>query len=502
VLALTLWSAAQAWRWAARLLAVAALVLALAPAAHAGGNERELTVMTFNIWYGGVQVDFGQVARAIRRADADIVGVQEPEGNLRRLAAASGLPHVDESLHLISRYPLFAVERNGLRMAYAAVDLDHVVAIANLHLTCCPYGPEEAAAGRRAGKVLALERSLRLPEIRPYIRALGPLARRGTPTFLTGDFNSPSHLDWTAAMARADPKRVPYPLAWPVSVALARAGFRDSYREAHPDPTADPGLTWTPGTPAPRIRKQETLDRIDWVMAAGPSRTLAAKLVGETGGPDVEVGVSPFGSDHRAVASSFAVSTRKAPPLVSADPRVVERGRRVTLRYTQTNAGGGRAVGILRPGSRRPLMTIPVYDASDHLAAYFGTGTLRPGRYRAALLDGKGRITAAYPFWVEARGTRPQVRPSAKQYKPGAPIRIRWAGAPANRLDWIGIYPAGGDLYAYLGFKYTGARPSGRLSFTQTDLGKLAPGDYRATLMLDDGYSVLAQTRFTVTRRR
>ena len=147
-------------------------------------------------------------------------------------------------------------------------------------------------------------------------------------------------------------------------------------------------------------------------------------------------------------------------------------------------------------------MTIPVYDASDHLAAYFGTGSLRPGRYRAALLDGRGRIQAAYPFWVEARGTRPQVRTSAKRYKPGAPIRVRWAGAPANRLDWIGIYPDGSDLYGYLGFKYTGAKPSGRLSFTRADLGKLAPGSYRATLMLDDGYSVLAHTRFTVTRRR
>ena len=502
MLALTLWSAAQARRWAAALLGLAGLLLALAPAAGAAPSERELTVMTFNIWYGGTQVDFGQVARSIRRADADIVGVQEPEGNLRRLAAASGLPHVDESLHLISRYPLFAVERDGLRMAYAALDQDHVVAIANLHLTCCPYGPEEVAAGKRARKVLALERSLRLPEIRPYIRALAPLARRGTPTFLTGDFNSPSHLDWTAAMARADPKRVRYPLAWPVSAALARAGFRDSYREAHPDPVAAPGLTWTPGTPPPRIRKQETVDRIDWVMSSGPARTLAAKLVGETGGPDVEVGVSPFGSDHRAVASTFAVNARKAPPLVSADPRVVERGRRVTLRYTQTRAGGGRAVGILRDGSRRPLMTIPVYDASDHLAPYFGTETLRPGRYRAAVFDGKGRITATSPFWVERRGTRPGVRTSATRYEPGAPIRVRWSGAPGNRLDWVGIYPAGGDLYGYLGFKYTGARPSGRLSFTQADLGKLPPGRYRATLMLDDGYSILAETPFTVTRRR
>jgi endonuclease/exonuclease/phosphatase family metal-dependent hydrolase len=455
--------------------------------------------MTFNIWYGGVQVDFRQVARSIREVGADVVGVQEPEGNLRRLAAATGLPYVDDSLHLISRYPLFAVERRGLRLAYVALDLDHVVAVGNLHLTCCPYGPEEAAAGKRARQVLALERSLRLPEIRPYIRSLGPLARRGVPAFLTGDFNSPSHLDWTEAVALARPQRVPYPLAWPVSRALARAGFRDSYRQAHPDPVATPGYTWTPGTPAPRIRRRETLDRIDWVMAAGPARTLAARLVGETGGPDVEVGVSPFGSDHRAVASTFSVTPAPAPPLVSAEPRVVTRGKRVSVRYTGTAGGPGRQIAILRGSSRKPLMSIPIYDASDHLASYFGTSTLRPGAYRAALLRGNGSVAASYRFWVEAPRTEPAITTTRRLFARGEPIELGWAGAPANRLDWVGIYRAGaGDLYGYLGFKYTGARPTGRMSFTAADLGTLKPGRYRATLMLDDGYSVLADTSFRV----
>jgi hypothetical protein len=36
------------------------------------------------------------------------------------------------------------------------------------------------------------------------------------------------------------------------------------------------------------------------------------------------------------------------------------------------------------------------------------------------------------------------------------------------------------------------------MSFTRADLGALRPGRYRATLMLDDGYSVLAQARFRV----
>jgi endonuclease/exonuclease/phosphatase family metal-dependent hydrolase len=468
-----------------------------APPAGAGQAGRELTVMTFNVWYGGVQVDFAQVTRAIRRAGADIVGVQEPEGNLRRLAAATGMPYVDDSLHLISRYPLYAVGSGTERFAYAALDLDHVVAIGNVHLTCCPYGPEEAAAGKGPRRVLALERSLRLPEIRPYLRTLGPLDERGMPSFITGDFNSPSHLDWTEAVAQARPGRVPFALDWPVSSALDRAGFRDSYRLAHPDPVATPGYTWTPGTPPPRIRRRETLDRIDWVMAAGPARTLASRLVGEAGGPDVDIGLDPYGSDHRAVASTFAVTPGRAPALVSAEPRVATRGERVSVRYTRSAGSAGRKIAILR--GRRPVASIPIYDASDHLASYFGTRTLRPGAYRAALLRGDGSVAASYRFWIEAPGTRPAIRATRSGFARGRPIRVRFRGAPANKLDWIGIYRAGeDDLYGYLGFKYTGARPSGRMSFTTADLGTLAPGRYRATLMLDDGYSVLADTTFRV----
>jgi len=344
--------------------------------------------------------------------------------------------------------------------------------------------------------VLALERSLRLPEIRPYQRTLGPLAGRGVPSFITGDFNSPSHLDWTEAVAQARPERVPFALDWPVSRALARAGFRDSYRQAHPDPVATPGYTWTPGTPPPRIRRRETLDRIDWVMTAGPARTLASRLVGEAGGPDVDIGLDPYGSDHRAVASTFAVSPG-APALVSTEPRVATRGQRISVRYTQTGGGAGRKIAILR--GRRPVASIPIYDASDHLASYFGTRTLRPGAYRAAVLRGNGSVAASYRFWIEAPGTRPAIRSTRSSFARERPIRLRFRGAPANKLDWIGIYRAGeDDLYGYLGFKYAGARPSGRMTFTSTDLGTLAPGRYRATLMLDDGYSVLADTTFRI----
>jgi hypothetical protein len=105
---------------------------------------------------------------------------------------------------------------------------------------------------------------------------------------------------------------------------------------------------------------------------------------------------------------------------------------------------------------------------------------------------------------VLARDAEPRIRTSRRVYAPGQPVRLRWSGMPGNRFDWVGIFAAGRtlDLYGYLGFSYLGALPSGRLSMTTADLGKLAPGRYVAGLFLDDGYALLARTSFRIGFQR
>ena len=61
-----------------RLAALLATLAALALAAPAAAEP--LTVMTFNVWYGGVQVDFDRVGNAIEAAGADVVGSRSPRG--------------------------------------------------------------------------------------------------------------------------------------------------------------------------------------------------------------------------------------------------------------------------------------------------------------------------------------------------------------------------------------------------------------------------------------
>lgn len=458
-----------------------------------------LNVMSFNVWYGGNAVDFGQVGAAIRKAEADVVGLQEPEGNTRRIAEAAGLPYVDESLHLISRYPLYAAERGGVRFAYVAVDPDNVAAIANVHLTATPYGPQMVRDGESGDEVIDTERGVRLPEITPYLDPLAGLAEEGVPVFLTGDMNAPSHLDWTEETARSR-EQVKFPVQWPVSKALAGAGIRDSYREAHPDPAANPGITWTPGTPPPVVRDGEPLDRIDFVMASGPAKTLDSRLVGEEGGPDVEVGVSPWPSDHRAVVSAFGVDAAPTPALVDADPRVLEKGERVTVRFALPDRDENRKIGIMPGGGDEPLLSLPIYRGRDHVAAMFGTAGLETGRHRAVLLNADGSAAATSDFWVQAEDAVPEVEVAGQTLAPGEPVEVAWRNAPGNHRDWVGIYKAGDpDLYNYFGFLYTGGMPEGEIEFTGQDLsGGLKPGRYEARLLLDDGYAQLAAAPFTV----
>ena len=251
-------------------LVLSCLTLASLPAR--ADDPVRIKVLSFNIWYGGDQVSFDAVIKAIQLANADVVGLQEPDGRTAEIAARAGYPYVDTRRHILSRYPLFesgagetlateappystaGLDPDALHV-WALVAPGKVVALANTHLTSDPYGPELLRDGAPPADVLTNETDTRLPEAEALIAGLAPVIATGAPVLVTGDFNSPSHRDWTGDRA----------LAWPVSTAMEAAGFTDTFRAANPDPTTSPGLTWTPGRPAPFIPDGETLDRIDFI---------------------------------------------------------------------------------------------------------------------------------------------------------------------------------------------------------------------------------------------
>lgn len=475
-----------------------------------------LRVMSFNVWYGGEQVSLAKVGEAIRAADADIVGVQESDGNLYRIAEAAGMPYVDPRRRLISRWPLFdsgvgeRTQRGESLYSTTGLDPDalhawvmvrpgKVVAVSNVHLSSDPSGLEIARTGGKLAEVLALEHRSRAAEAKP-LAALAKVAADGTPVFLTGDFNTPSHLDWTEAARRANPD-IPYAVVWPTTKLLADAGLRDSFREAHPDPVKDPGITWTPGTPHPVPPPSPGLDRIDLILSAGRTTTIASQVVGERGGPGVGIEVFPWPSDHRAVVSTFRVIPSPAPAMISVTPRRVFAGGTFLLRTFDPTGDKWNAAIVRRGGAPKDaLMSINDLPNGYQRTILLGTEALSPGHYDALLLGNGGTVLKRHAFKVAAADSKPSITVLDASVRRGAPLRFQWRDAPGDLRDWIGIYAAGdADVMRYLGFTYTEAMfdGEGRIAASGED-GPLPPGEYELRLMHDETYVALSRARFTV----
>ena len=151
--------------------------------------------------------------------------------------------------------------------------------------------------------------------IKGILAGMAPfLAERDeVPILAAGDFNSHSHLDWTAATGGwfgHEGRTVP----WPVSIKMAEAGFRDVYRMLRPDPAVDYGGT----VPVPGVGGMAAYPpmflRLDYVYAAGSRlRPVSIEIIsGNYHRPFTWQGrsFSAFPADHSALLAHFAVETR------------------------------------------------------------------------------------------------------------------------------------------------------------------------------------------------
>jgi endonuclease/exonuclease/phosphatase family metal-dependent hydrolase len=469
---------------------------------NAQTEPAELRIMTFNIWLGGELVNFGKVIEAIEKSGADIVGLQEATGNTLRLADALGW-YANERTQIISRFPLIDPPGSEGYYVFAQLAPGQVAAVANVHLPSDPYGPYLVRDGSSLEEVLENEQATRMPMLEPVLTKLSELSQTGMPVLLTGDFNSPSHLDWIEGLAEVR-EEVKYPVAWPVTVAVEEAGFIDTYRAAHPDPVEEPGVTWTYGYPYPRLRENEVIDRIDLVFATSNIEVMGSDIVGPGGSPNADIEVTPFPSDHRGVVSTVRLTPVEPPLFVAADKRRIVQGEPIVIRYHAPNGeDSDRIVLVKSEGDavNDALMSLPPYEADFFGAVTFGSATLEPGLYDAVLLSENTEEVSRNSFWIVAPNATPSLSTDKSSYSEGEAITVTWDNAPALRWDWLGIYAADdADLYNYLGFLYTGASVSGSATFDSEVIGEamLPPGDYEVRLMLDDGYQVLGSSHFTV----
>ena len=485
------------------------------PAAAGDPAPIRIRVMSFNIQYGAYYSTIDAVVNAIERADADVVGLQEAFGKTRRIARLLGW-YASPRLHMVSRFPI--VHPDGSRVAgspggripegawaYLLLGDGAVAAIAQTHTPWWPSGMYAMLQGEDETEVLAREQG-KMDWTQPHLDAVaGPIAA-GMPTFFVGDLNTPSHLDWTQEAVDTlgwqpptlDPPGERFVVEWPLTVAMQDAGFTDTYREANPDPIAEPGFTYCVRF-FPACGHWDTWDRIDYVYSAGPIGIVRSQVVGE-GGPFTEIRSRPWPTDHRAVVSTVDVTPVEPEPFAAPLDERVWLGHRVRIAF-HDDASPGRTIGLWArggdPESDPPTFggAVPVPDAADDGIVPIDTDAGGPGDYTAALLEGGSVVATASVSLVE-RGAPAMVATADRRYDQGDPIRVEWTGAPGNGYDWLALNrdcfdPGSCPLRQW---RYIDGNVNGAVRFTRGSEGvwPLRPGRYAVSLCVDDDYVCVA----------
>ena len=160
--------------------------------------------------------------------------------------------------------------------------------------------------------------------IRLFIEQAKKDRAAGYTIILGGDFNEPSHQDWTEETKDLYDHHG-FVIPWTVPVLLDEAGLKDAYREFYPDVLNYPGFTYpsdNPAKPADKITwapKADERDRIDYIWYY-PEKGLKVKDAAIFGpknsivpGPRVQETskdkfIEPLGvwpTDHKGVLVTF-----------------------------------------------------------------------------------------------------------------------------------------------------------------------------------------------------
>lgn len=287
------------------------------------GEAAEVRVMSFNLWHGGDagKQPLSQTTKVIQAAQADIVGLQETAGqepskgagrpdHASKLAEMLGWHYYDQGdrTAILSRHPI-VTKNPGKWGVTIRLPSGREVWMFNAHLSHAPYQPYQllgipyanAPFIKTADEAVSEARKARGAQVERLLIELKPALASGLPVFLTGDFNEPSHLDWTARAVAAG--KCPIAVEFPSTLTITQAGMQDAFRTMFADEVAHPGLTWTPTT-LPTDPKDRH-DRIDYVFFAGAGiRVNACEIVGEAKGTS-DIIVHPYPSDHRSVVATM-----------------------------------------------------------------------------------------------------------------------------------------------------------------------------------------------------
>lgn len=310
----------------------------LATTAHAATHK--LTLLQINILNaGGNDAGFKQTIKIMKASKADIIAVSEvradstdennpgPTGPsiAAKLGKAMGYYYYDQSGFyeadkartgdhpaiwanaVLSKYPLgegsplgLGVEINvdGRKIHVFSLNLDYKpyppYQINNIEYEGYPFIKTEKEAVHYAN--IAHEAAVK--ELTTEIKTV---AKNSEAVFVLGDFNEPSHRDWTKKAVAA--KLHPVAVAWPTTKTLEKLGFVDTYRAIHKDEVQKPGFTWTPTTA--ENDPQDHHDRIDFIFARAKNLKVNNSLILGEKSERADIVITPWPTDHRAVVTEL-----------------------------------------------------------------------------------------------------------------------------------------------------------------------------------------------------
>jgi endonuclease/exonuclease/phosphatase (EEP) superfamily protein YafD len=482
--------------WTAALLLIFSINLHAAGPGGGGGGGGVVTtlkVLTFNGW-DHLSQGVAQVANDIKTTGADIVGLQECNGtDAAKLCSQLGTgwnfvqDYVAGDYTIISRYPILkrigaTDDPYGGIGATIELSPNQRVHFFNSHLNWTPYGPYQLVVdGMSTIQVISSENSVRVPGQNQVLNMAAPYVAIAEPTFYVGDFNAPSDLDYSPAVA------------WPTSVNPRNAGFTDSYFQLHPNNPKkwagqflinDPGITWSPhGDP------YNCFDRIDFVYYSNGEAT-------PTSSSEMTVATS----DHRIVLTTFSIAL-PARTAKASNPIPANTGTGALRHPLLTWIGGSGATSYdVYLGTTSPGTFVGNFTDSKYLPAMLGRST----RYywRVDTHTSSGIVTG--DIWSFTTSSSGGVNPSKAIFAKNETITVNFDGGASN-TDWIGLYKKGSGYgwdSASLSWKYLNnsqtapktAVSSGSITLT----GQRSAGEYVIRFFKSDGYKLHDDVNVTV----
>jgi len=273
-------------------------------------DTASIKVMTWNIWHGGLhgdkEHDFEKdsantknVVLVLKEENPDIIFMQETYCCGMEIAKQAGYTFSwrgSSNLSIHSKYPI--IDTINIYRAFnshaVVIDVDgvHILCV-NIWLHYLPayfldieeLSPDSLILG---------EGETRLKEITAILHNIDSLQKvYKMPVIMGGDFNSGSHLDWVESTKKWHYNKV---VEWPVSKAIISNGFRDSFREARPDPSKTLEGTWG------FLNDDIISDRIDYIYYKGDGIvTIHSKII------MADPAGGFFNSDHRAILTEFEI---------------------------------------------------------------------------------------------------------------------------------------------------------------------------------------------------